>query len=65
MAGGFLDGASRNVEISRMIIKDEQNTSGKEISKIIKLEIDTLLLDQSKNLLLQPYDIVQIRKKPI
>ena len=65
LAGGFLDGASRNVEISRMIIKDEQNTSGKEISKIIKLEIDTLLLDQSKNLLLQPYDIVQIRKKPI
>lgn len=65
LAGGFLDGASRNVEISRMIIKDELNKSDKEISKIITLEIDTLLLDQSKNILLQPYDIVQIRKKPI
>lgn len=65
LAGGFLDGASRNVEVSRMIIKDEQNKTEKEISKIITLEIDTLLLDQSKNILLQPYDIVQIRKKPI
>jgi protein involved in polysaccharide export with SLBB domain len=65
LAGGFLDGASRNVEISRMIIKDEVNKSDKEISKIITLEIDTLLLDQSKNILLQPYDIVQITKKPI
>jgi protein involved in polysaccharide export with SLBB domain len=65
LAGGFLDGASRNVEISRMIIKNEFSKTDKEISKIITLEIDTLLLDQTKNILLQPYDIVQIRKKPI
>ena len=65
LAGGFLDGSSRNVEISRMIIKNEFSKTDNEISKIITLEIDTLLLDQTKNILLQPYDIVQIRKKPI
>lgn len=65
LAGGFLDGSSRNIEISRMIIKDDNQLSDKEISKIITLEIDTLLIDQSKNILLQPYDMVQIRKKPI
>ena len=65
LAGGFLDGASKNIEISRMIIKDDNRKTNKEISKIITIQIDTLLLDQTKNILLQPYDIVQIRKKPI
>lgn len=64
-SGGFTNGASKVVEVSRTIIKDEKILDQKESSTIISLEIDTLLMDQSKNVKLAPYDIVSIRKKPV
>lgn len=65
LAGGFTDRASRLIEITSVIIKDEKSGDNTKISKILELEIDTLLSDQSKNILLKPYDMVQVRKKPI
>jgi protein involved in polysaccharide export with SLBB domain len=63
-AGGFLEGSSKIVEISSVIIKDEKvDLKEKSVSKII--EIDTLLSDLSKNILLSPYDVINIRKKPV
>lgn len=64
-AGGFVPGSSRVVEIARTIIKDEALKSQKEKSQVFNLEIDTLLVDEAKNFILQPYDIVNIRKKPV
>ncbi len=64
-SGGLKNGASKLVEISSMISSDEKKIDQKEQSIIRTIEIDTSFLDQSKNLLLKPFDIVQIRKKPI
>lgn len=64
-AGGFRDGASRQVEVTSVIIKDEKSGSNTKTAEVKTLEIDTLLIDQSKNVALKPYDMVQIRKKPI
>lgn len=64
-AGGFSEGASKVVEIASIIVKDEA-VKDQKVNSIIKvIEIDTLLLDQSKNILLSPYDDVQIRHKPV
>jgi protein involved in polysaccharide export with SLBB domain len=63
-AGGFLEGSSKIVEISTVIIKDEK-VDLKEKSVIKTIEIDTLLSDLSKNILLSPYDVINVRKKPI
>lgn len=65
LSGGFTDGASKMVEISSAIIKDEKSGSNTSMSEVKLIEIDTLLMDQSKNITLKPYDFVQIRKKPI
>ncbi|MFN5418559.1 MAG: SLBB domain-containing protein [Flavobacteriia bacterium] len=64
-AGGFLEGSSKVVEISSLIIKDDAIKNQKENSIVKVIEIDTLLLDQSKNILLNPFDVVQIRRKPV
>lgn len=63
-AGGFIEGSSKVVEISSVIIRDEK-IEIKEKSVIKTIEIDTSLIDFSKNLFLSPYDIINIRKKPI
>ena len=65
LAGGLKDNASRMVEIASIIIKDEKSGSNTQVSNVRVIEIDTLLLDQTKNISLSPYDMVQIRKKPI
>ncbi len=64
-AGGFTNKSSKVVEISRVIIKDEKSNGNIKKAEIFNFEIDTLLLDESKNFILKPEDIVQIRKKPI
>ncbi|MES2590093.1 MAG: SLBB domain-containing protein [Bacteroidota bacterium] len=65
LAGGFTEGSSRVVEVSSIIVKDEKITDQKEYSTITTVEIDTALIDQSKNVFLKPFDVVQIRKKPV
>lgn len=65
LAGGFTEAASKIVEISSQISKDELSKDNTAKSNIKTLEIDTLLLDNSKNIILFPNDFIQIRKKPI
>jgi protein involved in polysaccharide export with SLBB domain len=64
-AGGFLEGSSKVIEISSVIIKDEAVADQKENAVVRTIEIDTLLLDQSKNIILSPHDDIQIRSKPV
>ena len=64
-AGGFTDAASKKIEISRFIKKDEVNKEQLELARIITVEIDDIQKDLAKNIILEPFDIVQIRKKPI
>ncbi|MGV3629858.1 MAG: SLBB domain-containing protein [Bacteroidota bacterium] len=65
LAGGLKDDASRIVEIASIIVKDEKAGDNTKISNVRVIEIDTLLLDQTKNVPLSPYDMIQIRKKPV
>lgn len=65
MAGGFTYGASRTVEVSSIIVRDEVKGQSSKMSEIKTFEIDTLLIDQTNNILLNPYDVVTVRKKPV
>lgn len=64
MAGGFTDGASKIVELTSMIIKDAPSGQSSKVSDVKVIEIDTLLVNQSSNIALAPYDVITVRKKP-
>lgn len=64
-SGGFTDDASKRIEISRVIKKDEIVKDQTELATIISLEIEDLEKDIAKNIPLEPHDVVQIRKMPI
>jgi protein involved in polysaccharide export with SLBB domain len=64
-AGGFVEGSSKVIEISSVIVKDEAIKDQKENSIVRTVEIDTLFIDQTKNILLSPFDDIQVRKKPV
>lgn len=64
-SGGFTTIASKKIEISRPIIKDEVNKDQLELSKIITLEITNLDIEKAKDILLEPFDKIQVRKMPI
>lgn len=65
MSGGFTDGASKTVEVSRQIIKDEKIKNQMETSVVKTIDIDTLLMDQARNIELAASDVVAVRKKPV
>jgi protein involved in polysaccharide export with SLBB domain len=65
LAGGFTDKASKKAEVTSVIIRDEKAGGDTKVSDIRELDIDTLLIDKSKNIVLKPYDVIQIRKKPV
>ena len=66
MAGGLTDAASTvKVDVSRRIIDSKATKSGKEITKSYTYALkDGLLIDGGKDFLLEPYDIVRVRKSP-
>lgn len=65
-SGGFTDEASKRIEISRIIKKDQIIQDQKEIATILTIEItDNTLTDESKNIILEPNDVIQVRKIPI
>ncbi len=65
-SGGFTDEASKRIEISRIIKKDQIILDQKEIATILTIEItDNVLTDESKNIVLEPNDVIQVRKIPI
>jgi protein involved in polysaccharide export with SLBB domain len=64
-AGGFTDLASKRIEISRLIKKDQIIENQEQIASIIVIEVDSLLSDVSKNISLEANDVIQVRKIPI
>jgi len=63
-SGGFTNAASKKIEISRLIKKDEIIKDQLEIAKIITVEILDLEKDAAKNMKLEPNDVIHIRKMP-
>lgn len=65
-AGGLTDAASTvKVDVSRRIRDSKALKSGQEISQTFSFSLkDGFVVDGEKNFVLQPYDVVQIRKSP-
>lgn len=67
MAGGLTDAAATvNVDISRRIRDPKATISGMEISKTFRVTLkDNLAVDGEQGFLLEPYDVVQVRRSPV
>lgn len=66
-AGGFTNAAMPyRVEISRRVTASatSENSLNNKIAEIITLQSDLDLASSSKNFLLQPYDVVTVRRNP-
>jgi protein involved in polysaccharide export with SLBB domain len=66
-AGGLTDAASTvRADVSRRIWNPEATESGMELSKTYSFSLkNNYVVDGEKNFVLEPYDIVQIRKSPV
>jgi protein involved in polysaccharide export with SLBB domain len=62
IAGGLSDGASKRVEIARMIKAEEIDDTTQKKIELINIEISTTTNEQAKNFVLQPFDVINIRK---
>jgi protein involved in polysaccharide export with SLBB domain len=61
-AGGLMNSASKNVEIARMVKAETINTNDSTKAQLFNIEIDASNNEQTKTFLLQPYDVINIRK---
>lgn len=66
MAGGLTDQASlTKVDVSRRIRDPKATTKNKEIAKSFTFELkDGLVIDGARSFILEPYDIVHVRRSP-
>jgi protein involved in polysaccharide export with SLBB domain len=64
-AGGLTGSASKRVEIARMIKSDTINDSDPNRSRLFNLEITPDSNEQLKNFVLEPYDVVNIRRMAV
>ena len=66
MAGGLTDQASlAKVDVSRRIIDKRATSKNKEIAKTFTFELkDGLVIDGNRGFVLEPYDIVHVRRSP-
>lgn len=66
MAGGLTDAASLvKVDVSRRIVDQKATTSGRDITRNYSFALkDGLVVDGEKGFLLEPYDIVRVRRSP-
>lgn len=62
-AGGFTDAAFKNIEIARLIKRDSIAATDNRASIIINTEISGDLGSAIANTVLQPYDVITIRRK--
>lgn len=62
-AGGFTDAAFKNIEIARLIKRDSIVATDNRASTIINTEIAVDLGSAVANTMLQPYDVITIRRK--
>lgn len=64
LAGGYKDGATKKlVEVSRRI-RDEQTTGSFNYAKVYTIDLDSLSKETALNYVLEPYDIIQVRRSP-
>ena len=65
-AGGLRDEASTaRVDVSRRIIDPKSTKKAKSISKSYSFSIrDGLVIDDERNFILEPYDVVHVRRSP-
>lgn len=65
-AGGLTDAASTaRIDVSRRIVDPKATTSSKEIAKTYSFSLkDGFIIDGDRDFLLEPYDVVQVRRSP-
>ena len=65
-AGGLLEGASyARVDVSRRIVDPMATTADNQIARIYSFTLkDGLLMENDNEFILQPYDIVEVRRSP-
>lgn len=65
-AGGLLEGASTaRVDISRRIVDPEATEQSQQISRLFTVSIeDGIAVGKGKGFILEPYDVVQVRRSP-
>lgn len=65
-AGGLTDAASTaKIDVSRRIVDPKATTSSKEIAKTYSFSLkDGFIIDGDRDFLLEPYDVVQVRRSP-
>lgn len=65
-AGGLTDAASTaRIDVSRRIVDPKATTSSKEIAKTYSFSLkDGFIIDGNRDFLLEPYDVVQVRRSP-
>ncbi len=61
-AGGLMSSASKNVEIARMLKAETINSNDSTKAQLFNIEIDAADNEQTKTFLLQPFDVINIRK---
>lgn len=66
-AGGMTDRASMTkIDVSRRMRDAHANEAGMEIAQTFSFSLkDDYIVDGQKNFILQPYDIVQVRRSPV
>ena len=66
MAGGLTDQASlAKVDVSRRILDKKATSKTREIAKTFTFELkDGLVIDGARSFVLEPYDIVHVRRSP-
>jgi len=64
-AGGLTGSASKRVEIARMIKSEENNDSNPLKAQLFNLEISSENNEQVKNFVLEPFDVINIRKMAV
>ncbi|MBL0356231.1 MAG: SLBB domain-containing protein [Chitinophagaceae bacterium] len=64
-AGGLLNSASNKVEIARMVKAEDISTSDSTKAQLFNVAIDASNNEQTKTFLLQPFDVINIRKMAV
>lgn len=64
-AGGLMEAASRRVEIARMIKAEQIDDRSRSKVQLFNIEIDPNNNEQLKNFDLQPFDVINVRKKAV
>ncbi|QKJ64830.1 SLBB domain-containing protein [Flavobacterium sp. M31R6] len=64
-AGGLKGSASKHVEVARMIKSDTINDTDPNRSTLFNLEITAESNEQIKNFVLEPYDVINVRRMAV